>query len=82
MKLDCSTVPRHRVSVRSEPDPKRFRVTKEAPVRQFSTAALDAWTDAELDEKAARAFFKMAYLVPEVATTNLLWCTPDEMPLY
>lgn len=61
---------------------KCFRVAKEAVVRQFAKAALDAETDVGLSAKAAEGVVKVANLVPDVATAVFQWSLSEEPPLY
>lgn len=77
----CFTVLHHRVLAGCQADPKCFRVTEKAVMRQLARAALDAGRDAELSGEAAGSAVKLASLVQEAATTNPLWSLSDELPL-
>lgn len=61
-------VSRDQVVVGCEPDPKRFRVAKEAVARHFANAAVNSGTDDELSGYAAEVAVKMETLVLEVTT--------------
>lgn len=57
-------------------------MAKQAVVRHFAKACLDVLTDAELSGEAAEAAIKVAALVPKMRTADLLWSSPDQLPLY